>query len=231
MEVRRVIFSVPSRRAWAALTLLTVLTGTALAAPPPSVESAVAAYANNDLSAAAQGFTYFARQGDALAEYNLAMMHLRDELPHANAVVARHLLLQAARQHFVRAELALGQFYEQGRQHPSGTPDLKQAQHWYALAAAHGSVDAQVAVGTAFYLGRGARLDPAQAALWFKQAANGGDVGAQYLLASMYESGLGVVQDLRLARYWYAAAAANGDDAAPFKVKELDARLSQEPEM
>jgi len=231
MEFHCAFFSVPGRRAWAAFTLLAALTGTALAAPPPSVESAIAAYANDDLPAAAVGFTYFARRGDALAAYNLAMMHLRDELPHANAAAAQHLLLQAARQHFVRAELALGQFYEQGRQHPGGTPDLKQAQRWYALAAAHGSVDAQVAVGTAFYLGRGARLDPAQAALWFKQAANGGDVGAQYLLASMYESGLGVVQDLRLARYWYAAAAANGDDAAPFKVKELDARLSQEPEM
>ncbi|MBV8124680.1 MAG: sel1 repeat family protein, partial [Paucibacter sp.] len=78
-------------------------------------------------------------------------------------------------------------------------------------------------------LGRGAKQDPQQAALWFRQAATGGDVGAQYLLASMYENGLGVDQDLRLARYWYAAAAANGDEAAPFKVKELDARLIQEP--
>ncbi|MBV8468772.1 MAG: sel1 repeat family protein [Burkholderiaceae bacterium] len=211
------------------ISLGAALVGSALAGPPPSVEAAIAAYAADDLPTAAQGFTRFAQQGSALAQYNLAMMHLRNELPQANAATAHHLLLRAARQHFVRAELALGEFYEQGRQHRSGMPDLQQAVHWYALAAEHGSVDAQVAMGTAFYLGRGAKQDPQQAALWFRQAATGGDVGAQYLLASMYENGLGVDQDLRLARYWYAAAAANGDEAAPFKVKELDARLIQEP--
>jgi TPR repeat protein len=35
-----------------------------------------------------------------------------------------------------------------------------------------------------------------------------------------------VERDLRLARYWYQRAAEMGDDAAPFKVKELEARES-----
>ena len=88
-----------------------------------------------------------------------------------------------------------------------GARDLALAHRWYQVAAAHGSVDAQLAVGTAHYLGRGLPKDPARAAHWFREAAKGGDVGAMYLLASMYEQGDGVERDLRLARYWYEQAA------------------------
>jgi TPR repeat protein len=94
------------------------------------------------------------------------------------------------------------------------------------LAAERGSVDGQLALATAYYLGRGAPRDLTQAAHWYREAAKGGDVGAQYLIASMYEQGDGVMQDLRLARYWYEAAARSGDVAAPAKVKELDAKLA-----
>ena len=78
----------------------------------------------------------------------------------------------------------IGQLYEQGR---LGPPDLSLAYAWHLRAAEAGSVDGQVAVATAHYLGRGAAADPAQAAHWYREAAKGGDVGAQYLVASMYE--------------------------------------------
>ena len=107
-----------------------------------------------------------------------------------------------------------------------GRRDLAAAHRWYEQAAAAGSVDAQVAAGTAYYLGRGAPKSPADAVRWFREAAKGGDVGAQYLLASMYEQGDGVARDLRLARYWYDIAAKNGDEAAPGKLREIDARLA-----
>ena len=91
------------------------------------------------------------------------------------------------------------------------------------------SVWAQVAMGTAHYLGRGLPKDPVRAARWFREGAKGGDIGAMYLLASMYEQGDGVDKDLRLARYWYAVAAQNGDEAAPSKVKQLDVLLAAVP--
>ena len=47
---------------------------------------------------------------------------------------------------------------------------------WYARAAEHGSADAQVALATAYYLGRGAALDMSKAAHWFRAAANGGAI-------------------------------------------------------
>ena len=161
-----------------------------------------------------------------VAQYNLAVMHLRGEVPQPDRALARDLLQRAAAGGLVTAQLALGQALENG---DLGERDLPLAHHWYQLAAAHGSVDAQLAVGTAHYLGRGLPKDPQRAAHWFREAAKGGDAGAMYLLASQYEQGDGVERDLRLARYWYEQAAHQGDVAASVKVKELDARLAAPP--
>ncbi|ALT79492.1 tetratricopeptide repeat protein [Paucibacter sp. KCTC 42545] len=196
-----------------------------------ALDQALAAYEAGDVKAAARGFkTLSSRKQLPLADYNLAMLHIRGELPRNDLSQAQRLLKRAAANGLLRAELALGTFYEQGLQSATGRPDLLQAHHWYGLAAKHGSSEAQVALGTAYYLGRGVATDMAQAAHWFRAAANQGDEGAQYLLASMYEAGLGLTQDLRLARYWYEAAAHNGDVAAPYKVKEIDQRL-QAPDL
>lgn len=203
-----------------------LLTAAALAhAAPPTrgIEAAVAAYERGDLAAARSAFVRLSRAGNAAADYNLAVMHLRGELPAASADAALTLMSRAAEAGFVTAMFGLAQLHEQGR---AGLPvDLVQANRWYRRAAEAGSIDGQVAIATAHYLGRGAEKDSAKAARWFRIAAQGGDVGAQYLIASMYEAGDGVERDLKEARYWYSVAARNGDDAAPSKVKELDARI------
>ncbi|MCV2356824.1 sel1 repeat family protein [Paucibacter sp. B2R-40] len=219
--------SIRPQPSFAAALMLAALVGSphAQTAATP-LEIAVEAYESGDLKTAARGFTALSAQREPLGDYNLAMMHLRAELPKPNPREAKRLLERAAAKGLVRAELALGQLYEQG---VLGKPELAKSTVWYARAAEHGSVDAQVALATAYYLGRGAALDMKQAAHWFREAANAGDVGAQYLLASMYETGLGLPADLRLARYWYDIAARNGDEAAPSKLIELDRRLALEP--
>jgi uncharacterized protein len=190
----------------------------------PTIDAAVAAYERGDLASARAAFAHLSRDGVAAADYNLAVMHLRGEMPHANAREAVRLMTRAAEGGFVTAMFGLAQLHEQGR--AGLVANLAEAHRWYLRAAEGGSVDAQVAIATAHYLGRGAAKDATQAARWFRIAAQGGDVGAQYLIASMYETGDGVERDLREARYWYGVAARNGDEAAPSKVKELDARLS-----
>lgn len=188
------------------------------------IEDAVAAYERGDLAAARTAFGRLGRKGVAAADYNLAVMHLRGEMPNASATEALRLMTRAAEAGFVTGLYGLAQLHELGQ--AGLTVDLVQANRWYLRAAEAGSVDGQVAIGTAHYLGRGAPKDLARAARWFRVAAQGGDVGAMYLYASMLEAGDGVDRDLVEARYWYAAAARNGDDAAPSKVKELDARLA-----
>jgi uncharacterized protein len=217
------LFVPPSR--WAATGLLCLaLVNPTWSAEPDPFDLALTHYVQGDLVLAAQEFGVLASQGHPGALHNLAAMHLRGELPDAKPQTARQLLEKSAAGGFVTAMVALGQLYDGPL---LGAPDLALSFSWYQRAAEAGSADAQEAVGTAYYLGRGVAQDAAQAAHWYREAAVQGDAGAMYILASQYEKGEGIPQDLRLARYWYAAAAGAGDDAAPWKVKELDARLSQ----
>jgi TPR repeat protein len=194
-----------------------------LAAPvahAATLSDALTAYDAGDLKAAAGGFAESARRGEALGQFNLAMMNLRRELPGASDAKAWQLLERAAAQHLALAENALGEMIEQGRHRK---PDPQAACGWFERAAEHGNADGALAIATCYYLGRGRTQDMAQAHRWYLQAANAGDVGAQYLVASMFETGLGVEADDRLARYWYGVAARNGDDAAKAKVKAMAA--------
>jgi TPR repeat protein len=193
------------------------------AAAAAGIDDAIAAYERGELAAAQSAFTRLARTGVPAADYNLAVMHLRGEVPHASAREALRLMTRAANAGFVTAIYGLGQLHELGQ---AGLPiNLPEANRWYLRAAEAGSVDGQVAIATAHYLGRGAAKDASLAAHWYRIAAQGGDVGAMYIYASMAETGDGVAQDLNEARYWYQAAARNGDEAAPSKLKEIEARL------
>jgi TPR repeat protein len=183
-----------------------------------SLSDALTAYDDGNLKAAAQGFAESARRGEALGQFNLAMMNLRRELPGASDARAWQLLERAAAQNLALAENALGEMIEQGRHRK---PDPKAACGWFERAAEHGNGDGALAIATCFYLGRGRTQDMAQAHRWYLEAAKAGDVGAQYLVASMFETGLGVDADDRLARYWYDVAAKNGDVAAKAKLKAM----------
>lgn len=206
--------------------LIATLLLTASLTQAASLSDALTAYDEGHLKAAAQGFAESARRGEALGQFNLAMMNLRRELPGASDAKAWQWLQRAAAQQHALAENALGEMIEQGRH---GKPDAKAACGWFERAAEHGNGDGALAAATCYYLGRGRAQDMAQAHRWYLEAAKSGDVGAQYLVASMFETGLGVEADERLARYWYDVAAKNGDDAAQAKVKAMDARDASGP--
>lgn len=199
--------------------LITALLLAASFAHGATLPDALTAYDSGNLRVAARGFSDSAQRGEALGQFNLAMMHLRKELPGASDAQAWRWLQRAAAQQFALAENALGEMIEQGRR---GKPDPKAACGWFERAAEHGNGDGALAAATCYYLGRGRPQDMAQAHRWYLEAAKSGDVGAQYLVASMFETGLGVQADDRLARYWYEAAAKNGDVAARAKLKALD---------
>lgn len=193
---------------------------------PTPLEQALERYRNGELEAARQAFERLAALGVPAASYNLAVMHIRKEVPDASVAVAARLMTTAAQAGFVTAMVGLAELHEAGA--IDGRRDLAAAHRWQLRAAEAGSVQAQVEAGTGYYLGRGAPRDYEAAAHWYRQAARQGDVGAQYLIASMYEHGLGVARDLRLALHWYEECARSGDVAARLKQRELASRLAPE---
>ena len=200
--------------------LIATLLLAASLAQAATLSDALTAYDEGDLKAAAKGFAASAKRGEALGQFNLAMMNLRKELPGASDAKAWQLLQRAAARQLAPAENALGEMIEQGHR---GRPDPKAACGWFERAAEHGSGDGALATATCYFLGRGRGQDMAQAHRWYLEAAKAGDVGAQYIVASMFETGSGVEADDRLARYWYDVAAKNGDDAAKAKLKAMQA--------
>jgi TPR repeat protein len=210
--------------------LISCATHAAAPATPPTGRAliqALALYERGEHAQAEQALMRLAAQGIAAADYNLAVMHIRGEAAQPSMSEAlRHMTL-AAERGFVRAMVGLAQLHERGDLDTGR--NLAAAYRWNLRAAEAGNAEAQVEVGTAHYLGRGAPRDMTAAAHWYREAAKSGEVGAQYLIASMYESGEGVPRDLRLARYWYEAAAGSGDVAAPGKLRELDRKLAEMP--
>ncbi len=203
-------------------TLLALAVNVEAAAPVP-IDAAVAAYQRGDLVRARTAFSRLSAQGVPAADYNLAVMHLRRELPRPSEREAVRLMTRAAEAGFVTAMDGLAELYENGS--AGLKPDLAAAVQWQRRAAEAGSTEAQVALATALYLGRGTAKDTTQAARWYRVAAQSGDAGAMYLYASMVESGEGVPRDLAEARYWYAAAARGGEVGAAEKAREMDVKL------
>jgi TPR repeat protein len=188
-------------------------------------DAGFAAYEAGDARAAVAAFTRLAERGDALAQYNVAVIRLREESPATPLPTALRYLRASAQAGFPRAQHLLGTLHETGRHVRRSQRD---ALDWFVRAARQGLTEAQLAAGTQYYLGRGTAQDYAQAARWYARAAEAGDVAAQYLVASMHEEGLGVPRDLRAALEWYAAAARQGDPAAHAKARDVADRLAGE---
>ena len=136
--------------------LAALLLSSAALAHAQSLEQALTAYDEGRNAAAAKGFAALAAKGVPLAQYNLAMMHLRRELPKASDAQAWTLLNRAAAQGSALAEHALGQMIEQGRR---GKPVPAQACDWFERAAEHGQADGALDIATCYYLGRGRTQD------------------------------------------------------------------------
>ncbi|MBM4228602.1 MAG: sel1 repeat family protein [Gammaproteobacteria bacterium] len=80
--------------------------------------------------------------------------------------------------------------------------------------AAQGSIDAQHALATQYYLGLGTPKDFAEASRWFEQAALQGSAPAQVSLGVLYLNGWGVRRDHAQAFGWFQAAADAGSTRA-----------------
>ena len=100
---------------------------------------------------------------------------------------------------------------------------LEEANRWYERAAQGGHVQAQVALATNYFTGRGVPLDYGKAFTWYSKAASAGDGSAQYIVGSYYERGYpGIVdKDIEQAKIWYARAASHGDPGALAKLRSL----------
>ncbi|KAG0258022.1 hypothetical protein DFQ27_004821 [Actinomortierella ambigua] len=127
-------------------------------------------------------------------------------------------LILKARNHNVRAQVALAAKYEKGE-------DLEQSDYeafvWYYQAANQGDAGAQLSVAQMFLDGRGVLKSELDASKWFHEAAANGCSQASRCLGIMYGEGQGVDQDAEKAATLYRTAAEGGDTDARHLLGDL----------
>ncbi len=123
-----------------------------------------------------------AEQGDAKAQYRLALTYLHEEqgLP-VDLEKAERWLKKAAEKGLVEAQYELGMLLRYD------LADAAAAIDWWQRAAAQGSIDACMELGLAYLEGEGVTQDLAQAERWLKLALEAGHEDADEALAELAE--------------------------------------------
>jgi hypothetical protein len=101
-----------------------------------------------------------------------------------------------------------------------GSPTFRQLQD----EAERGSMQAQYALGGAYYNGNGVARNPEQGAKWLQKAAEQGHIAAQCDLGVMYQKGIGVEQDYQATLKWFRMAAEQGDALAQHNLGSVYAK-------
>jgi uncharacterized protein len=204
------------------LGILLLYAGSALA----DFQDGVDAFLRGDHAAAVAEFQSVAEQGNAAAQYNLAVFYDQGKGVVRDQARAVHWFRRAAKQGVAKAQFNLGVAYINGE----GVPrDLKRAVRWFRRAARQGDADAQHSLAIRYDLGDGVPRDSGRAAYWSHRAAEQGQVQAQVNLGVSYATGDGVPRDDVRAFMWWCRAASQGDSqAAVYRDKIARGMVPQE---
>lgn len=147
-----------------------------------SGDAGSAAYNRGDYAEAYRNWLPLAEQGNAAAQYNVALLY-EDGLGVAqNYARAAHWYRLSAEQGDVDAQFSLGLMYNVGRGVPQ---DHVQAVYWYRQAAVQGDANAQFNLGAMYNNGHGVVQNSVQAMYWFNLAAEQGHPAVDEALATI----------------------------------------------
>jgi len=134
------------------------------------------AYQRGDYATALREWQPLAKQGHAVAQYNLGLLYFNGQGVPKDDAQARQWFDKAANQEHAGAQVNLGSLYDYGR---GGPQDFKMAVRWYRRSANQRNDLAQRRLGLLYERGEGVPKDYVQAYMWLKLgAANGGKSGA-----------------------------------------------------
>jgi TPR repeat protein len=219
-----------------------LLFGSAGASWSGDFEKGLNAYEKEDYSTALQEWVPLAQQGNANAQYRLALMYEIGDGVDQNYKTAVKWHKLAAEQGHVFAQSKLGFIFSGGGsgEYFEGVPlNYETAVKWYELAAKQGDLYAQVSLGEMYERGQGVTQNFETARKLYKLAAEKGDDGARAALSEldrllvaaeqgdapaqlnlgwMYFEGKGVPQDYKTAVKWFRLAAEQGDAGAQYNL-------------
>jgi hypothetical protein len=178
-----------------------VLLALALPAYGQDLQKGLDAHHSGDYATALREWRPLAEQGDAWAQYNLAVMYAEGEGVLEDYAEAVRLYRLAAEQGDAWAQFNLGLMYYNGHGVPK---DDAEAVRLYRLAAEQGHAGAQSNLGVMYRHGYGVPQDYVQAHMWFNLAAAQGDedaAGNRDIVAG-WMTPAKIMEAQRLAREW-----------------------------
>jgi len=169
-------------------------------------------------------FSLYARSaelGNAVAQYNIAMMYSNGESVWVDYQQAVYWFKQSAGQKFSPAQYRLGEMYYFSK---GGLPkDLGKAVALFEKAAAQGDADAQMNLAMLNGTGEGMPLDTTKALYWIKLAGTGGYESADNYREILQASTGGKFSLEQQEFYWITKAAELGIREAREALEKLDA--------
>lgn len=133
------------------------------------LQDAVEAYNSGNYLYAFDEFRALAIEGEASAQYRLAVMYEKGQGVPQDDAKAVSWYIKAAVQDDARAQFALAEMYAKGK---GVEQNDKQAATWYLEAADHGFPKAQQTVGLMYAKGQGMPQDFVQAYKWLSLAGD-----------------------------------------------------------
>jgi TPR repeat protein len=173
------------------------------------------AYNQGDYDIAFEEWLPYAEQGDADAQYNLALVY---DFGYKDYDQAFKWYRRSALQGNEDAQYNLALMYENGK---GVLKDYKEAVKWYRKAANQGYAKAQVNLGLMYSKGYGVEVNKYEAVKWYKKSAEQGDFTAQNNLAVMYEYGTGVLKNYKQSINWYLKAIKGDYEKAQENLNDL----------
>ena len=157
-----------------------------------------------------EGFSEYAKMGNATAQYYLGKMYYEGQCVGGsrNYAIAAEWYRKSAEQGSAEAQCQLGTMYENGR---GVSQDNAKAAEWFRKSAEQGNSEAQYWLGDMYRNGLGVSQDYSKAVEWYRKSAEQGDSYAQYWLGYMYRNGMGVSRDYAKAVEWYRKSAEQGN--------------------
>jgi TPR repeat protein len=168
-----------------------------------------------------------AEQGNAVAQYNVAMMYANGEAVNVDYQQAAYWFGKSAQQALPAAQYRLGEMYYFGR---GGLErNLKKAFDLFEKASENGDTDAQVNLAMMLAAADGVPLDTGRALHWLSRAVDGGHAAAPEYYQLLRTSPGGRVTEAQRSAYWDQQRTFWIEEAAEYGVREAEETSAWDP--
>ncbi len=171
---------------------------------------------------ALRGLQQLAKEGDAVAQYDLANMYRSSQgVVKESKDSTSYWYKKSADQGYARAQSSLGWMYYWTK---NGVPsDTIKAITYFRKAAEQNFAEGLYSLGEAYGFGIGVTTNATKRVELYHKAAEQGYDHAQYRLGLLFNSGNGVAIDTMKAFFWYRKAAKQGHPEAKQRLQEMGA--------